>query len=547
MKPSLLISILFVLFAWIHSAAAYSIFSGFTDGCHESITNQSLLIALPNLVPSESVLIPTSKTWEQVANNLLKGKTLNRQWSQLTEDRFKLMLVSLLIGVRSPDTEGHAVTNFSSLRQIHADPNAEGQYAHALRGPDDDGTQGDANAVQGTREAIIQLIQDVNHSFRNKPPQEQLITVQLYFDFYGLVDIEVWEPAYLVGRSLHALQDSFAHTIRSDDLKQIRHVLNYVDAIAGDLKESVDGLPHSGFMDRCDGDTIIIADAATLASSDLINAVNRSIMLNDINPIQDVLEEWLTYEPGCTVANEYCDSIWLEFVRQEPTGPYLEEMIGCQAHSRSHSFFDFTLKSTPLFLFLLFSLWLKGSALKRLVSCLSLVLLICIDPSTSQVNVTQAQALLQSELHASVLSDAPDRSTLANTYGWGLRGGYVWGSWVGHMHVEQNRWVSTELDDRTKGGRLNVGLGGAYTYADGLVRSSLVIGTSTLLFDTIFDQRGKTGAFFDLRPVELHWHPSTWVSLYLTPFSFTFVAPVLETPTIRMVLYRTIFGVEVAI
>ena len=30
-----------------------------------------------------------------------------------------------------------------------------------------------------------------------------------------------------------------------------------------------------------------------------------------------------------------------------------------------------------------------------------------------------------------------DRSTLANTYGWGLRGAYAWGPWTGQLHLEQ--------------------------------------------------------------------------------------------------------------
>ena len=169
------------------------------------------------------------------------------------------------------------------------------------------------------------------------------------------------------------------------------------------------------------------------------------------------------------------------------------------------------------------------------------------NPSQGGLNAAQAKVLIQSEVHASVLSDAPDRSTLANTYGWGLRGGYSWGPWMGQLHLEQNRWLSTELDDRSKSGTLNVGLGGAYIYANGFVRTSLILGTSTLLFDTVFDQSGSTGIFFDLRPVELRWFPTRWLSLNLTPFSFTFVAPVMETPAIRMVLYRTVLGLEVII
>jgi hypothetical protein len=511
-------------------ASGYSIHSGLTDGCHERITRGALQLALPQLTPNNSIVIPKSKVWRKLADAILNDDDLKENVPQLTEDRFKLVFVSMLIGVRSPDTEGHAVTNFSSLRQIHADPSAEGQYAHALRGPDDDGAQGDEAAINGTRQAIIDLVQQAGESLRNQSPQDQIITVQLYFDFYGLVDIEVWEPAYLIGRSLHALQDSFAHTIRSNDLKRIRHVLNYVDAIAGDLKESVDGLPHSGHMDQCDGDTQVIADTAMLASADLIESINSSIMSQDVALIRDTLDEWITYEPGCTSVNDYCESIWVDLARQEPTGPYLEEFIGCDAHLRDDRMVEWSM------LLMLCMLWvLRRSRLS--VICFAMMM-------SGLIHDVQARSLVQGEVHASLLSDSPDRSVLANTYGWGLRGGYAWESWVALVHIEQNLWLSTELTDRTTRGVLNAGIGGAYLYGDEFIRSSVVIGTSTMLFDTIFDESGTTGLFFDLRPIELRWFPRDWLALNLTPFSFTYVSPALAEPAIRMVLYRTVFGAE---
>jgi hypothetical protein len=151
---------------------------------------------------------------------------------------------------------------------------------------------------------------------------------------------------------------------------------------------------------------------------------------------------------------------------------------------------------------------------------------------------------MQTEVHASVLSDAPSRSTLASTYGWGLRTAYKWGSWNALVHFEHNQWLSTELDDQTKKGVLNIGIGGAYIYGKGRLRSSLVLGISRLRFDTLFDQRGSTGPFIDLRPLEFRWFPLHWLSLTLTPFSFTYLSPVTEDPPIRMVLYRTLFGAE---
>ena len=60
-----------------------------------------------------------------------------------------------------------------------------------------------------------------------------------------------------------------------------------------------------------------------------------------------------------------------------------------------------------------------------------------------------------------------------------------------------------ELDDRTKGGALNLGIGAAITYGGGSVRTSATVGTSTLLFDTVFDEAGRTGFFADIRPITL--------------------------------------------
>ena len=148
-------------------------------------------------------------------------------------------------------------------------------------GANDDGPEGDEIAITGMKSAIVDLARITFESWQ-LPPEQQLIVVP-YFDFYGIVDIEVWAPAYYLGRALHALQDSFAHTIRSDDLSQIRHVLNYVDAIEGHLSEARDGLPHSAHMDSCDGDTLPIVMTAVTASAELIAAVNLTVACGAFN------------------------------------------------------------------------------------------------------------------------------------------------------------------------------------------------------------------------------------------------------------------------
>jgi MYXO-CTERM domain-containing protein len=519
-----------ILLGGASQAWSYSLHSGLTEGCHEKLTRAALLRSLPTFDPDTRVPQPTSDLWRSFAQGLIRVNRLKDDFPQIEEPGFQLLLISMIIGVRSPDTEGHAITNLTRLRQIHADPDASGQYAHALRGPDDDGPAGDVAAIMGTRRTIIDLVIQSAESQR-KPPSEQIVTVPLYFDFYGVVDIEVWEPAYLIGRALHALQDSFAHTIRSDDLTRIRHVLNYVDAIDGSLEESTDGLPHSDFMDTCEGEVSPIAMTASQASAALIIASNQALRMNSGEPVKAVLDEWITYEPGCTVLNDYCDSAWVALARRDQTGPYLEEFIGCDATAG-----DADMQSIFLVLTIGALLLVRR---RRTVLVGAGVLLLFSSPES-----VRAQIFVQAESHVSLLSDAPERSILANTFGAGIRGGYAWQRWRAMLHVERNFWVSTELTDRTTGGVLNIGLGGQYVAADGFVRSSAVFGTSTLRYDTPIDEKGTTGIFFDLRPVELCWQPYDWLGITLTPLSFTYVSPVLKEPPIRLVLYRTTLGLE---
>lgn len=101
--------------------------------------------------------------------------------------------------------------------------------------------------------------------------------------------------------------------------------------------------------------------------------------------------------------------------------------------------------------------------------------------------------------HASLLSDTPDRSVLASAYDWGARSGYTWSSWAVLTHIEQKIWLRTEFNDRSTSCVLNFVVGGAYTYGEKFVRTSIVFRTSILLFD----QSGTTRIFTDLRPIEL--------------------------------------------
>ncbi len=312
------------------SAHAFSISSGFTSPCHEPITGAAYAEFLLDL-PTRAITVPPGEEWRRLSTFMLDAFGID---PSEVDSAQRFLLVSLVVGVRSPDTDGHSVLNLQSLRELHADPDAKGQYAHCLRGPDDDHSEGNAAAIEGTREVIRELIDQAATALASTPG-DQVIEAGFYLDFYGDIDVEVWAPMFYIGRAAHALQDCFAHTIRSDadELRKVVHVLNFVDAIATGHDEDVDGLAHSDSMDDCTtDDTADTVAAATAATVDLFIAARDQLAGRDDEAIEHLLDKWVTLKPGCDETNDFCDNArWEAVVRDHQTGPYVEELLGCRS------------------------------------------------------------------------------------------------------------------------------------------------------------------------------------------------------------------------
>ena len=129
--------------------------------------------------------------------------------------------------------------------------------------------------------------------------------------------------------------------------------------------------------------------------------------------------------------------------------------------------------------------------------------------------------------------------------GYGLRAGYRLGRWGLVAQVERNYWLPTELSHALVPGALNIGVGAEWLAVDGRVRLSATAGPSILWFDATFDGKGTTGLFVDLRPAGLRWRPSRFVAVAFDPLSLAIVAPVLGSPGILQLEYRTLLGVEI--
>ncbi|MDJ0764958.1 MAG: hypothetical protein QNJ97_18395 [Myxococcota bacterium] len=315
---------------------AWSVATGSTDPCHEGFTGRAYKNGALTL-PDPPAALPSDNTWRKLADYLIEVTGVDPDTLDETE---RFVLVSLVVGARAPDTDGHSLFDLESLRKVHADPSAVGQYSHSLRGPDDDFSQGDAAAVTGTRQVIIELM-DAAETYLSKAAEDQIIKTTVYLDFYGLVDLHVWAPVFHIGVAAHVVQDTFSHTIRTaaDGFKRIAHVMNYIDAISSNMNPSRDGLAHSETFDDClEPDLAPIVASADQATVAFFQAVTTQLEGTDPNGMLGFLDTWITLKQDCTEQNDYCDNApWVAIARREQTASYLSEIFSCSSVAPAQS------------------------------------------------------------------------------------------------------------------------------------------------------------------------------------------------------------------
>jgi len=170
------------------------------------------------------------------------------------------------------------------------------------------------------------------------------------------------------------------------------------------------------------------------------------------------------------------------------------------------------------------------------------------SPAVEKGSETKAplpkEAFVRLELHYSFLTGLADRSDAVPAFGYALKGGYRWGLVGTFLEFEQDFWVATEYDVRVVQGAYNIAAGVDFTYFEGRAHTSIAIGPSILGFNTLLDQRGSVGWFFDLRPIGLQWDVRRHVRLGLEPLSFVVVAPSLDAVPLVQIQYRTTFYLE---
>jgi hypothetical protein len=289
--------------AWPSPSQAYSYESAITVGCHERIA----VTALKNV----RTTFPSARARSAGRN---EQALIDDLPYELDADVRDLVGSALTIGVRDNDLKGRGPIELDQLAQIHGNPSL--QPEHCLRSPELDGEEGSRIAVERCREFIRQRVRAALDGLdaNGTPDPAKRVALEVTLALRGRISVDL--PAYWIeiGRALHALEDSFSHTFRSPDHRRIRVVLNYSEYAEKNLSETRDGPAHRAELDECeelDGYRKERLAAATEATIALLRAtLDPSLATPDqkLVAVETTLDEWLTFEPGCTFENRWCEA-----------------------------------------------------------------------------------------------------------------------------------------------------------------------------------------------------------------------------------------------
>jgi hypothetical protein len=317
--PGTLCALLAVGVCWLPAspAHAWAIGSQINEtGCHEPITAAALR-AVRARFDTAPVLTPSRDEAAMISDVLFAPP------DDLVRD---LAGMSLLLGVRDNDLKGIDPLSSLDLIQVHGNPTTQDE--HCIRGPEDDGEAGNPAALAACRNFIVQTATEALDGLdaSGKVDDTRRIPLTMYVAIRGKIAPAL--PLFYVeiGAAMHALEDGFPHTYRTDDGMKVTVVLNWIDLVGGHYDEARDGPPHRAELDRCwDSDPTIRRNyaLATQAATELLSVALDPTLDRDqkIQQFAAVTDRYLTYQPGCTFDNRWCD----------PPEATVSNSIGCNA------------------------------------------------------------------------------------------------------------------------------------------------------------------------------------------------------------------------
>ncbi|CAN5870139.1 hypothetical protein BH11MYX2_BH11MYX2_19490 [soil metagenome] len=286
-------------------ASAWSIGSQLDyKGCHERINAQALrnvramFATAPTIKPSrDEAAVIDSVQFEPPAD--------------FVPD---LAAMTLLIGVRDNDLKGNNPLDGLRLVQVHGNP--ETQEEHCIRAATDDGDIGNETALVACRSFIVERATEALAGLDANGVVDSDIRLPLavFVSFAGHIDPKL--PLFWVrmGQAVHAVEDGFTHTYRTEDGSQVTVVTNWIDNVTGHASEERrDGPIHLAPMDDCDSSDPLVkrnyALAVAAATEFLAAALDPSLSREQkIAAFEALTIKHYSYMPGCTIDNNYCDA-----------------------------------------------------------------------------------------------------------------------------------------------------------------------------------------------------------------------------------------------
>jgi hypothetical protein len=290
------------------------------EGCHEPITAQALRNVRATLATAP-VIPPTADEAALFADVQFIPP------DDLIDDTGAM---SLLLGVRDNDLKGANPLASLDVVRVHGDPDTQDE--HCIRGPNDDADPGQIAALEACRTFIHTRATEALAGLdaAGAVDATKRMALEVYVSIAGHVDPEL--PLFWVkmGQAAHALEDGFTHTYRSADGLGVTTVLNWIDFANDALDESRDGPPHRMELDDCNADDPLIvrnvANATTAATELLRTALDPSLTRDQkIAGFEALTAQYLTFAPGCNLANAWCDA-----PEAEVTAPGIG-CLGCSA------------------------------------------------------------------------------------------------------------------------------------------------------------------------------------------------------------------------
>jgi MYXO-CTERM domain-containing protein len=537
-------------------AQAYTISSFVTTGCHESITSAALRAVRLELA-----------TAAPLRANRNERALINDLEFVPDSDMADLGGATLLVGVRDNDLKGRDSGDVTQLALVHGDPRA--QREHCLRSTHEKEPNGSEMAVRDCRafirERVGQALEGLDAT--GTPDLAKRTSLPLYLSLRHGVDASL--PTYYVriGQAIHALEDSFTHTYRTPDGLQITSVLDYVDEANGNLTEASDGPPHSSELDRCDD-----ADELRTLRHTLATEAASAILRTTLDPSRTVdqkmaavdvtLDKYLSYSPGCTPANAWCDAPEHEYGNGSG--------LGCNMSGKEPRASGFGWAGLLGLLGLLGRRrWRKGGTFLGVTALLSSTFLS--SHAVAQTNDDAPSPDTSTETHAPPppvvapvkepgpkdpsktalgaylgASGSVNHQALAATLGARLR---LSRNWTFGVDAEWNPWIAVNGSTAIRAGAFN-GYGTVIwrmplAYEQFNLRSTLNLGMSRLLIDLYGAPKGTTGIYAGLSPLGLEWKMSRTFYLVVNPLNFALPVPQLKGVPFSYWQYRFTLGLEI--